>query len=215
MNTKNILIATWITAGILGVIAYFTVFYTSGNYIVKEKANNAPTNVYSTPTSTASSTIGLGGSTSTVSSTTSGTALGTGGVNETYASIYSSPAAQWQEGGETMSITGASLRGNQLTLDLEIDMGGKMECVPMNLRLLADESGTLQAPATAQFSFPETGTCQGAPDATYGGQEVVFTIGNTIAFPLFITTGGASNIFLQVSTTTDGGISVILPQQSG
>lgn len=212
MDIKKTLIAVWITAGILGVIAYFVVFYSGGNYIVKESGNTGSS---SFPAASSTALLPASSTTGIASGTPSSTAIDTpGGSSESFASTYSSPAASWKEGNETMSITGASLQGNQLTLDLEIDMGPSMECVPMNMRLLADEEGDLVAPATTQFSFPETGTCEGAPNATYGGENVVFTV-DPGAFPAFVTTGGTSNIFLQISTTTNGGLTVQQPSQSG
>ena len=109
---------------------------------------------------------------------------------------------------------GATLQGNQLTLNLAIAMGNIAQCIPLNIRMLQDEQGDLAAPITPQFTFPESGACTGAPGATYTDQQVVFTVDPTM-FPLFLTTGGASNIFFQIATTTAGGLTVNVPQKSG
>lgn len=210
---KNALIVTATLAVVLGITAYFVVFYTSGSYIIP--ASNIP---LTTPSSTASSTLTLPTSTasSSVSSTTSTStsSSGTGGDSGNYQSMYSSPALTWADGNEDFALTGASLSNNQLTFSVQVMMGNVSECVPINLRMLTDESGRLAGPNSLQFTFPESGNCNGAPGATYNNEPVVFNV-NPSAFPLFFTTGGKSNLFFQVSTTTFGGIQIQIPQRNG
>src|SRR5581483_10472127 len=109
MDTKKILIVTWITASILGLISYFVVFYTSGNYIVRQNNTTPPISVTSStaqyPTSSTSTAFGggiPGSSTSTPSSSTNPSF-------DSYASNYPSPVVRWTEGKESLAITGASL----------------------------------------------------------------------------------------------------------
>jgi hypothetical protein len=113
-----------------------------------------------------------------------------------------------------MSVTGASLSGTQLTLDVQVQMGSASECVPMNMRLVTDENGDLAAPLTAQFAFPDTGTCNGTPDQTYSDQQVVFTVPNPTAFPFILTSGGTANLIFEVATDTSGSLTVQLPPES-
>jgi hypothetical protein len=121
----------------------------------------------------------------------------------------------WQERNETMSITGATVAGIQLTLNVQVAMGSASECVPLNLRLVADENGNLSPPITGQYTFPDTGTCNGTPGETYSGQQVVFTLTEPIAYPFILTTGGASNILFEIETTPAGGLVVQLPPRAG
>ncbi len=88
---------------------------------------------------------------------------------------------------------------------------------PGNLRLVADESGTLKAPdspASGTFTFPDTKNCNGHSGLTYS-EPVTFTIDSSIASPYLFTTGGASNIFFNVATNSVGGVDVALPSHSG
>jgi hypothetical protein len=118
------------------------------------------------------------------------------------------------EGNETISIAAANLNGSQLTLTLSVQMGSVAECVPLNVRLVADEEGDLTAPLTAQFTFPDTGTCEGTPGVTYNDQQIVFNVDPT-TLPLIFTTGGTSNKFFELSTTPQGGITITPPPTSG
>jgi len=92
-------------------------------------------------------------------------------------------------------------------------MGSITECAPLNLRLVADDSGSFTPPDN-NFAFPESGSCKGAPGATYGAQPIIFTV-DSATFPLLFTTGGGSNTFFQVSTTTFGGVNIMIPGNAG
>jgi hypothetical protein len=158
--------------------------------------------------STASSTLAIASSTDNGGLTDGSSTLAE------YASDYSQSPMTWAEGDETLSVTGATLSGSQFTLKLTIQMGSVAECVPMNLRLVADENGDLVAPLTTQFAFPDSGTCQGTPGAMYSDQEIVFAV-DPNSLPLVFTTGGTSNKFFELSTTPQGGITIAPPPTSG
>ena len=166
----------------------------------------------------ASSTASSSTQSSTIPTSTSTVLSGTPTGNPAQ-SIYSTDYAipypvTWTEGDASISVMGAALQGNQLVLKLAVAVGNTTQCIPLNIRMLLDEQGNLAAPITPQFTFPESGACEGAPGATYTDQQAVFDVDPT-AFPLFFTTGGASNIFFQISTTTYGGLNVNIPQTSG
>ena len=219
MSLRKILLIIVVADLVLATIAYFVVFYnTPGTY---EVANSPlptsgatfPSSSIALATTTASST-----QTSTIPVSTSTVASGTT-VGNPSLSVYDTDYAvpypvTWSESGATISVMGASLQGNQLTLKLAIAMGNTTQCIPLNVRLLTDEQGDLAAPVTPGFTFPESGGCQGAPGATYTDQQAVFTVGPT-ALPFFFTTGGTSNIFFQIATTSYGGLDVSVPQKSG
>jgi hypothetical protein len=114
-------------------------------------------------------------------------------------------------------VTGATLQGNQLTLGISLQLGADAQCIPINLRMVTDESGDMAAPnspATANFPLASDGTCMGAVNGTYPGQSVIFSVDPTTA-PFLFTTGAPSNIFFEISTTTGNGLQVGIPQQSG
>jgi hypothetical protein len=113
-----------------------------------------------------------------------------------------------------MSIVGAALSGSQLTLNIQVVMGSVAECVPLDLRLIADENGDLSPPITPQFTFPDTGTCNGTPGETYSAQPIVFTLANPGTFPIILTTGGMANILFEVTQNPDGSLIVQLPPQT-
>ncbi len=192
-------------AAVLGIITFFVVFYNGGTYVVASPLPSGSTYTSSTAqaaaTSTATSTAAE--ATSTASSTLAD-----------YSSIYSQAPMAWTEGVDTISITGADLNGSQLTLTLAVQMGQTAECVPMDVRLVADENGDLTAPLTTQFSFPDSGTCEGVPGAFYPDQQIVFNVDPT-TLPLIFTTGGTSNKFFELSTTSEGGITISPPPTSG
>ena len=83
--------------------------------------------------------------------------------------------------------------------------------MPLNVRLIADEQGDLSPPITPQFTFPDTGTCNGTPGETYSAQPVVFTLSDPDAFPIVLTTGGTANVLFEVVQNPDGSLSVELP----
>lgn len=198
-------------AVVLGLIAFFVVFYGGGTYAVVSNGSGT----FGAGSTSTTPLLALSPPSSTASSTTLSTLSVASGTSASFATNYSSPPVTWTEGNETMAVEGASFDGvSQLTLMLQVVMGTSTECVPLNLRLLIDEEGDLAAPETTQFTFPESGNCEGASGATYNSVPVIFTVDPT-KFPLFITTGGASNIFLEVATTSYGGVEVTLPSTQG
>lgn len=207
MNLKNTLIVLTTFAILIGVAAVFVVFY-----------NPAISTISGTPVSSTSLFSLMKNSTS---GTASGNASDTNNISQTtgnqasgpqFASSYSSPyPLQWTEGQSILTITGAAIEGNQLALAVAVQTGNNVECIPMNMRLVIDEAGNLENPAVQQFSFPDTNSCNGTPNTAYDAQAVSFSLGPNLSAPFLITTGGTSNIFFEVATTTDGGISVTLP----
>ncbi|HUZ92990.1 MAG TPA: hypothetical protein VNG29_03280 [Candidatus Paceibacterota bacterium] len=140
-------------------------------------------------------------------------ANGSGANPGVFQSSFDTPPVRWSQGNDNFSITGASLDGNELTLLLTVQPGGAAHCIPISLRYVTDESGDLAPPDTQDFTFPDSGNCQGSPAATYTDQAVVFTV-NPPA-PFLFTTYGSSNTFFLVATTTNNGVSVELPGTSG
>ena len=114
-----------------------------------------------------------------------------------------------------MSVTDASLSGSQLTLGVQVTMGSASECVPLNLRMIADEQGNLSPPITSQLTFPDTGSCSGTAGETYSAQPVVFTLTDPATFPVLFTTGGTANTLFEVDQNADGSLSVQLPPNAG
>jgi len=219
MNLKTTLIAVSCIAGLLIIITFYVVFYGGGGTYVVSSAlgpnggifGAGNVNTTSTTSSTTSSTIAATSSTlteasssanSTASSSLSSTQIGAGTIT-------------WAQGNERLSITDAILSGSQLTLDVQITMGSIGECVPLNLRLIADEQGDLSPPITSQFTFPDTGTCNGTAGEIYSAQPIVFTLSTPGIFPILLTTGGTANTLFEVIQNSDGNLSVQLPGQSG
>jgi hypothetical protein len=217
MSFRKILLIIVVLDLVLATFAYFVVFYnTPGTYEIA----NSP--LPSTSTFPASSTIALASTTAsssipTSSSTiTSSPSVSSGNpAASSYSTSFGIPyPLTWSEGNTSISIMGTSLQGTQLTFQLAVAIGNTMQCVPLNIRILTDEQGDLAAPITPQFAFPETGNCQGAPGATYTDQQVIFNV-NPASGPFFFTTGGASNIFFEVSPKSDGGLNVSIPSTNG
>jgi hypothetical protein len=210
MNLKNVLITLASVAVVLGLISFYVVFYgNNGTYVINSTFGASGTFSSSTDldaSSTASSTLGL--ASSSASSTTSG---GGTGSPQTFSTTSISPPIAWGEGNEKMSITGATLSGSQLTLDLQILMGQVAECVPLNMRIITDEEGDLAPPITPEFSFPDSGSCEGTPGETYSAQQVTFALPSPVVLPLILTTGGTSNILFEVNTDQSGDLIVALP----
>ena len=212
MNLKTTLITLFCFAGVLILVTFYVVFYGSaGTYVVSSMLGpNA--NIFATSTaasaneatsSTAASTLAL--ASSSADSTTSSTSTAT--------QVDTTPVT-WTQGNETLSVTTASLSGSQLTLGVQVTMGSTSECVPLNLRLIADEQGNLSPPITSQFTFPDTGTCNGTAGETYSTQPIVFALDNPGAFPVVLTTGGTANILFEVAQNADGSLTVQLPPQT-
>jgi len=101
-----------------------------------------------------------------------------------------------------------------MTFTLAVQTGAASACVPLNLRLIADEAGDLEPPVPASFAFPGSGNCNGAPSQSYANQTTTFTV-NPANFPLLFTTGGTSNIFFEVATTSRNGLNIDFPGTSG
>jgi len=214
MNLKTTLIALSCIAGVLIIITFYVVFYGGGGTYVVSSAlgpnggifgagNASTTTTASSSTAAASSTLAEASSSasSTASSSLSSTQIGAGTIT-------------WTQGNERLSITDAMLSGSQLTLDVQVTMGSVGECVPLNLRLIADEQGDLSPPITSQFTFPDTGTCNGTPGEIYSAQPIVFTLSTPGIFPILLTTGGTANTLFEIVQNSDGSLSVQLPGQS-
>jgi hypothetical protein len=215
MNLKNILITLSCVAGVLFIITFYVVFYGSGGTYVISSSLGSGAGIFSTSTSTIASASGAASSTasstlaeasSSASSTEGGPSTGT----QTGAASIS-----WTQGGNTLSIVGASLSGSQLTLDVQIAMGSTPGCVPLTMRLIADEQGNLSAPITPQFTFPDTGSCNGTSGETYSAQPVTFTLNSPVVFPVVFTTGGTANTIFEVDQNADNSLTVQLPPSAG
>jgi hypothetical protein len=215
-DLKTVLVTLVCVTIVLGLVAFYVVFLSDGGtYVVSSNSGpNAAIFSLSTtsiasamPSSTASSSLAIASSSTSAASSTASTTLDAASPDMTPIS--------WQEGNEAMSVTGATLVGTQLTLDMQVQMGSASECVPMNMRLIADEQGDLSPPITSQFMFPDTGTCTGTPGEIYTDQQVVFSVADPTAFPFVLTTGGIANMFFEVDQNQDGTLSVQLPPSAG
>ncbi len=212
---RNALIFLWSLAIILGIFTYFIVFdATSGTYGV----NPTPSDTIGTM-ATGTFTGTPGSSSSILAANATSSLLGAGAASGTasttfFGSAYATPPLSWNDGGAAFSVTAASLQGTQLSLTLSIQIGASPTCVPLDLRLVADESGDLQAPDTPSFSFPDSGNCNGGPGETYNNQTVNFTV-NPAGMPLLFTTGGSADIYFEIATTTANGLAVQFPSTSG
>ena len=196
---------------VLGIIAFFAVF-TPGTSVISGSSNG-----------TASGTLSFNGlvngtGTSPASSTGASPSISgfTPGQNGSFATTFSYPyVMNWNEGQTDFSVTAASWNGGQLTLALKVQIGNVGGCIPIDLRLVTDETGDVAAPAQSTFAFPDTNSCNGTPNKTYDNQLLTFTVAPNTPMPLLFTTGGTSNDFFQLSTTTDSGIQIQLPGTAG
>jgi hypothetical protein len=203
MNLKAILITLSCIAGLLIVITFYVVFYGGGGTYVVSSDLGPNVGIFVTSTATLTS--------ETASSTTSSTlALASSSASSTITSI-TAPAVTWTQEHETLSVINASISGLQLTLGVQVTMDSVAECVPLTLRMIADEQGDLSPPITSQFTFPDTGTCNGTPGETYSAQPIVFTLNDPATFPIILTTGGTANVLFEVTQNSDGSLSVQLP----
>ena len=214
MNLKNALIVLVTLAVLLGIAAVFVVFYNPTISIISGTSASS-TSLFSfmqnSTRVTASGSIS-GVNNAFVGNTSSSASSSQPNVAPQFASSYSPPyPLQWTEGQSTLVITGAAIQGNQLVLAVTVQMGNNVECIPMNMRLIIDESGNLETPTPQQFSFPDTNDCNGTPNVAYDAQAVSFALGQGLNTPFLLTTSGTSNIFFEVATTTDGGVSVTIP----
>ncbi len=196
-------------AVILGIFAYFAVFGPpTGSYAINPLDNTPNGSNGSSSLNIASDTmLGIATSSLGVPPTASGSL-------STFGSSFATPPLTWPEGQSKIGITAISLEGNQMTFTLTIQTGASPECVPQNLRLVADEQGDLNPPNPASFSFPDSGNCNGSPNQTYTNQTTTFMVDPT-TLPLLFTTGGTSNIFFEIATTTGNGLNVVFPGTSG
>jgi hypothetical protein len=205
----NILFSVLVcVAVILGVTAYIVIFG-AGTQVVQPQNTGEPTPTSSIatfilPSSTASSSMmgSVGGSTTTF---------------ESFSSTFSSPyPVTWSEGQSSFAISGATLVGDELALMVNVTLGDIPQCVPINVRLISDEEGDMVAPTSPTgTNFPlSTSTCEGTSNSLYPNEPLTFTVDPTNA-PFLFLTGGTSNVYFEVSTTTDGGLDVALPQNSG
>ncbi|HVO28516.1 MAG TPA: hypothetical protein VMT81_00845 [Candidatus Paceibacterota bacterium] len=203
---KTALIFLWSMAVVLGVFAYFAVFGT-GSYAVMGSSLSANP-VFAT------STFALATTTAPTGTAAAGGSAAASSSSATWGSTFSTPALTWPEGQAKISIMGASLQGSQLSFSLSVQAGPSLACVPLNLRLVTDEEGDVEPPDPASFTFPDSGNCNAAPGGTYDNQTATFTVDPT-AFPFLLTTGGASSIYFEISTTTGNGLAVYFPSTSG
>ena len=208
LSINAVLVTLVVIAVILGIITAYMVFIgTGGTYVINSPLGGPDASIFST-TGAATSTALAGGTASSSASSTASSSIAYG--SSTAASV---PIA-WEEGNETLTVTGAAITGTQLTLSVQVAMGSVAECVPLDLRLIADEQGDLSPPITSQFTFPDTGTCTGTPGEIYSGQQVVFSVADPTAFPFLLTTGGTSNILFEVTQNPDGSLAVQLPPKA-
>lgn len=214
IDLKILLTTLTIMAFILVIAAFYVVFMAdSGTYVVSSdlgpnSAIFSSSTQSSTPNgtpATASSSAASGGATqgSAPSSTASSTPTENSG------------SVSWTQGSETLSVIGATVSGSQLTLYTQVAMGSSAECVPLTIRLIADEQGDLSPPATQQFTFPDSGSCTGTAGETYAAQPIVFTLPAPDAFPAVFTTGGNANLLFEVDQNADGTLTVQPPPSAG
>ena len=208
MNLKTTLITLSCIAGLLIVITFYVVFYgAGGTYVVSSFGSDA--GIFATSTG-----VQAGGAASSTTSSTLALASSSGDSDTSSslssASLGAAPVT-WTQGNETLSVINAAVSGSQLTLGVQVTMDSVAECVPLTLRMIADEQGDLSPPITQQFTFPDTGTCNGTPGETYSAQPVVFALSDPATFPILLTTGGTANVLFEVAQNPDGSLSVQLP----
>jgi hypothetical protein len=204
MNLKTTLITLSCIAGLLIIITFYVVFYGSGGTYVVSSLSGPDAEIFSTSTGMAVDEA--------ASSTTSSTlAFASSSLLSASSSASGEPSVTWIQGNETLSVVNASVSGAQLTLGVQVAMGSAPECVPLTLRMIADEQGDLSPPITAQFTFPDTGTCNGTPGETYSAQPIVFTLSDPTTFPILLTTGGTANVLFEITQNPDGSLNVQLP----
>ncbi len=207
-------------AVVLGFITYFALF--SGPQYVQpaETAQNtqvAPISIQPAASTTSSSMSAfIGGTSSNVGA--SGIGIDNASASPVYQTMFSAPyPITWSEGEPQLSIMGATLQANQLILSVNIQMGQTAQCVPVNLRLITDEEGDMQAPdapASPNFPLAPDGTCQGDSETAYS-ESVTFTINASTSMPFLLSTGDPANGFFEIATTTGNGLQVDVPQKNG
>jgi hypothetical protein len=200
-------------AVVLGIITYFALF--SGPQIVQPiqtAQNQTSTQTASATASTATTSAFIGGASSS-NAVTAGSSTTSGIYQTMFAPPY---PITWTEGQPQLAIMGGTLRDDQLTLSVNIQMGTTPQCVPINLRLITDEQGDMAAPntpASPNFPLAPDGTCEGDSETSYS-ESVTFTV-NPASMPFLFSTGDPANAFFEISTTTDNGLRVDVPQKNG
>ncbi len=230
---KFTLITLASVAAVLGIITYFALF--SGPQIIQPNqtsstAQNYPQVAPSSTRATSSAFAGGGGLNGGNSSAT-GTSSGAGGASSSSSQVYQTTffapyPITWSEGQPQLAIMGAMLQADQLVLSVNIQMGPTAQCVPVNLRLITDEQGDMQAPsapAAPNFPLAADGTCQGDAETSYN-ESVTFTVNPATGAgtgaaaataPWLFSTGDPANGFFEIATTTAGGLQVTVPQKNG
>jgi hypothetical protein len=210
MKTALIILAS--IAIVLGVVSYFVVF--SGSPIILPTAttgNQSSTQVALVASSSPSSS-------SAFADGSSATAISSAISTTTFQTVFAIPyPVVWSEGQTQFAITEASLTGNNLTLAVNVQTGSSTECIPVDLRLIIDEQGDMEAPSTPaspNFLLDNDTDCTPSPNTAYQNQPVTFAVDPTAA-PYLFTTGDASSIYFEIATTTNDGLTVTIPQQSG
>ena len=199
---KKVLIILVLLAVVLGIVAYFAVF--SGTQIIKPAENSTG----QTPMFIANTTTSV---------TSSGTSTISTGSSPIFQTTFTAPyPVTWTEGQTQFAVVGASFNNNELTVTLNIQSGNSVNCIPVDLRLVMDEQGDMEAPSVpASPNFPLGGdtVCAPAPNTAYTNQPVTFSV-DPANSPYVLTTGDASNIYFEIATTTNNGLNVSVPQQS-
>jgi hypothetical protein len=212
MNLKTTLITLSCIAGLLIIITFYVVFYSGGGTYVVSSNLGSDAGIFAT--STIGTAVPAGGAASSTTSSTLALASSSGD-SDTSSSLSSAPSGvssvTWTQEHETLSVINASVSGSQLTLGVQVTMDSVAECVPLTLRMIADEQGDLSPPITSQFTFPDTGTCNGTPGETYSAQPIVFTLNDPTTFPILLTTGGTANVLFEITQNSDDSLSVQLP----
>lgn len=215
INFKNLLIILSTIAFVLGATATFVVFYNpniSAN-INKNSSSNSLFAIMKNSTGTTNQNASNSNN-QTINTSNNSSSISTNNAN-VFASSYSSPfPLQWQEGQSTLVITGASIQQNKIQFSISVQMGNQSECIPMNMRFITNESGNTENPIEQQFTFKDTNSCNGTPNTTYDKQTISFNIPQNTNAPFLFSTGGNSNIFFEVATTTDNGVSITIPTTS-
>jgi len=203
----NVILCVLICAAIvLGIVAYVVIFG-AGTQVIQ------PQNVSGSSSSSIAAFIFP---TSTQLSSAASSSISTSTPGE-FSSNFTSPySVTWTEGQSAFAISGATLAGDQLTLMVNVTVGDIPQCVPINLRLISDEEGDMVAPVSPpQTNFPlSTSSCEGTPNTLYPGEPLTFAVDPT-NMPFLFVTGGTSNVYFEVTTTTASGLDVEIPQQSG
>jgi hypothetical protein len=208
---KTTLIFLGSLAVVLGIFAYFAVFGApTGTYTVTSSGATG-TPISDSSSTFATSSISVASSTGIAGATNTTTASGT---PTAYGNSFAASPFSWSEASSEIYITAASLEGSQLTFTFSVQMGAAPQCIPLNLRLVADEEGDLDPPNPISFTFPDSDNCNGSANELYQNQTTTFTVDPT-ALPLLFTTNPTSGTFFEVSTTTSDGLQITIPGTSG